>query len=118
MQDKIDRDYLEGNSIHWGITDKLSGNIVGTCGYYRGLRKGESELGCVLLPQYRNQGYMAAAMVLAIQFGRHNIGLSRIWAGTNRDNAAAVRLIEKLGFIKVADKEDGEVEYELMQQAR
>jgi ribosomal-protein-alanine N-acetyltransferase len=50
MQARIKTDYLEGNSIHWGIADKVSGKIVGTCGFYRGLDKGEGELGCVLLP--------------------------------------------------------------------
>lgn len=52
MQEKINKDYINGNSIHWGIADKLTNKIVGTCGYYRGLDKGEGELGCVLLPQY------------------------------------------------------------------
>jgi len=48
MQTKINVDYLDGNSIHWGIVDKLTNKIVGTCGYYRGLDKGEGELGCIL----------------------------------------------------------------------
>lgn len=52
MQSKIDADYESGNSIHWAIIDRLTNQIVGTCGYYRGLDKGEGELGCVLLPQY------------------------------------------------------------------
>lgn len=56
MHAKINMDYSNGNSIHWGIADKLTNKIIGTCGYYRGLDKGEGELGCVLLPQYRGQG--------------------------------------------------------------
>ena len=48
MQAKINMDYSSGNSIHWGIADKLTNKIIGTCGYYRGLDKGEGELGCVL----------------------------------------------------------------------
>lgn len=69
MQAKINKDYLDGNSIHWGIADKLTNKIVGTCGYYRGLDKGEGELGCVFLPQCRGQGFMTSAMLLAIDFG-------------------------------------------------
>ncbi|MBK5215133.1 MAG: GNAT family N-acetyltransferase, partial [Flavobacteriaceae bacterium] len=57
MQAKIDKDYDEGNSIHWGIEEISANKIVGTCGYYRGLDKGEGELGCVLLPQFRGQGF-------------------------------------------------------------
>ena len=112
-QAKINKDYFEGNSIHWGIADKLTNKIVGTCGYYRGLDKGEGELGCVLLTQYRGQGYMTAAMLLAIEFGRNTIGLKRIWAVTSQHNAEAIKLLERLDFIKVADLDDYEVEYEL-----
>lgn len=35
MQAKIDKDYDEGNSIHWGIEYISTNKIVGTCGYYR-----------------------------------------------------------------------------------
>jgi ribosomal-protein-alanine N-acetyltransferase len=117
MQSKINKDYLTGNSIHWGIADKLTDDIVGTCGYYRGLDKGEGELGCVLLPRYRGQGYMTSAMLLAIEFGLTHIGLKRIWAITTKQNEKAIKLIEKLNFIKVADLNQNEVEYELRQNA-
>jgi ribosomal-protein-alanine N-acetyltransferase len=113
MQAKINQDYIDGNSIHWGIADQLTNKIVGTCGYYRGFDKGEGELGCVLLPQYRGQGYMTSAMVLAIEFGLNTIGLKRIWAATSQQNKDAIRLLERLDFIKIADLDDNEVEYEL-----
>ena len=114
MQAKINKDYSSGNSIHWGIADKLTNKIIGTCGYYRGLDKGEGELGCVLLPQYRGQGYMTFALLLAIEFGQNNIGLKRIWARTTKQNEKAMKLIEKLNFIKIADLDNNEVEYELI----
>lgn len=113
MQTKINEDYINGNSIHWGIADKLTNKIVGTCGYYRGLDKGEGELGCVLLPKYRGQGYMTSAMLLAIEFGLNDIGLKRIWAITTKQNEKAIKLIEKLNFIKIAELDDNEVEYQL-----
>lgn len=113
MQEKINEDYTNGNSIHWGIVDKLTNKIVGTCGYYRGLDKGEGELGCVLLPHHQGKGYMTFAMLLAIEFGLKNIGLKRIWAATSKQNEKAIKLIEKLNFIKIADLDDNKIEYEL-----
>ena len=113
MQEKISGDYVDGNSIHWGIADKVTNKIVGTCGYYRGFDKGEGELGCVLLPKYRGQGYMSLAMMLAIEFGLNEIGLRRIKAVTTKQNEKAIKLIEKLNFIKIAELNDNEVEYEL-----
>ena len=116
MQAKIDKDYDEGNSIHWGIEDISTNKIVGTCGYYRGLDKGEGELGCVLLPQFRGQGFMTNAMLLAIDFGLKNIGLNRIWAITSKQNNQAIKLLELLNFIKLTDLPDDEIEYELKSQ--
>ena len=113
MQEKISKDYIDGNSIHWGIEEKLTKKIVGTCGYYRGFNNGTGELGCVLLPQYRGQGFMTSAMLLAIDFGLNNIGLKRIRAITSQQNSAAIRLLERLNFIKIAGLHDNEVEYEL-----
>lgn len=113
MQAKIDKDYEDGNSIHWGIEDISTNKIVGTCGYYRGLDKGEGELGCVLLPQFRGQGFMTNAMQLAIDFGLKNIDLKRIWAVTSKLNNQAIKLLERLNFIKLTDLPDDEIEYEL-----
>jgi ribosomal-protein-alanine N-acetyltransferase len=58
---------------------------------------------------------MTFAMLLAIEFGLNNIGLTRIWAITTKENEKAIKLIEKLNFIKIADLSDNEVEYELKQ---
>jgi ribosomal-protein-alanine N-acetyltransferase len=113
MQEKINKDYIEGNSIHWGIADSLTNKIIGTCGYYRGLDQGTGELGCVLLPQYHGQGFMTSAMLLAIDFGLNSIGLKRVWAITTKQNEKAIKLLENLNFTKIADLDDNEIEYEL-----
>ena len=114
MQSKIDEDYQHGNTIHWGIIENNSNKIAGTCGYYRGFENHEGELGCVLLPKFQGKGYMSQAMQLAIEFGFQEMKLNRIWAATRMDNAAAIKLLERLGFIKVRELPDNEVEYELL----
>ena len=113
MQLKINKDYFDGNSIHWGIEDKLTTKIVGTCFYHGGMAKGEGELGAVLLPQYQGKGFMSAALKLAIDFGVNIIGLHRICALTTKQNERAIKLLKRLHFIKVSELESGEVEYEL-----
>ncbi|KGO85092.1 GCN5 family acetyltransferase [Flavobacterium rivuli WB 3.3-2 = DSM 21788] len=100
MQAKINKDYLNGESIHWGIADNATDKIIGTCGYYRGFENASGELGCVLLPQYYGKGYMTQAMALAIRFGFETMNLERIWAETTIDNAGAIKLLERLNFIK------------------
>ena len=113
MNAKINADYDNGNSIHWGIIDNKTNEIVGTCGYYRGLDKGEGELGCVLLPQHRGKGFMTSAISLAIDFGLNDIALKRIWAITSQQNNKAIKLLERLEFIKLRGLNDNDVEYEI-----
>lgn len=113
MQTKINQDYEDGNSIHWGIAENATNKIVGTCGYYRGLDQGAGELGCVLLPRHRGKGFMTVSMRLAIDFGINSIGLKHIGAITTRQNAKAITLLERLNFVKIADLNADEIEYEL-----
>lgn len=113
MNSKIIKDYEQGNSIHWGIAENTSNTILGTCGYYRGFAQERGELGCVLLPQYRGQGFMTAALQLAIDFGIGHIGLKRIWAVTSTENYKAGKLLDRLGFIQIKDLSNGEIEYAL-----
>ena len=112
MQDKINRDYTNGDSIHWGIAECVSNTIVGTCGYYRGFKNNAGELGCVLLPQQQGKGFMTRAMLMAINFGFDTIGLQRIWAETSVDNHSAINLFERLNFT-VAGQDNNSVIFEL-----
>jgi ribosomal-protein-alanine N-acetyltransferase len=93
--------------------ENSTGKIAGTCGYYRGFENATGELGCVLLPQFRGQGFMTMAMQLAIDFGLNNMGLQRIWAITTKQNSQAISLLERLQFIKTTEIGDDEIEYEL-----
>jgi ribosomal-protein-alanine N-acetyltransferase len=60
---------------------------------------------------------MTSAMLSAIEVGLTHIGLKRIWAITTNQNEKAIKLIEKLNFIKIADLNENEIEYELRQNA-
>lgn len=113
MHEKISLDYANGNSIHWAIEDEAAGQLVGTCGYYRGFPGGTGEPGCILLPSFYGRGYMTRAMKAAIGFGRHRIGLQRITAITTRQNSKAIQLLERLGFTRVTGLNDHDVEYQL-----
>lgn len=107
MQKRINADYAAGNSVHWAIVDAVTQSVVGTCGYYRGFEAESGELGCVLLPQYRQKGFMTTALWMAIQYGFDTLGLKSITALTHKENARAIRLLERLGFVKeLAGKDD------------
>ena len=112
----IEADYQNGASIHWGLVDPTTQEIVGTCGYYRGFENGVGELGCILRPQYQRKGYMKKGLELAIQFGQKDLGLNQITATTSRENTRAIKLLEGLGFDKKTDLNDLMTQYELQGQ--
>lgn len=98
MQDNINEDYSQSNTIHWAVVDNDTNRIAGTCGYYRGFDVGTGELGCVLLPPYRGKGYMTTALEMAISFGKKDMGLTKIIAITTLQNTKAIALLERLDF--------------------
>lgn len=108
MQKKIDADYENGNSIHWAIWNNTTAELLGTCGYYRGFLNNQGELGCVLLPQFYQQGFMTHALQLAIRYGFFTMGLHRIWAVTDKKNRPAQLLLDRLQFEK-SKEENGEL---------
>lgn len=114
MQNKITLDYQNGSSIHWCIADKQTNEIIGTLGYYRGLDKGIGELGCVLKAEFRGRGFMTTAMKLATRFGIKDIGLTKIIAITNKQNDKAIKLLERLNFIKKPGLQEDEIEYQFV----
>lgn len=111
MQNRIDLDYQEGNSIHWAIVDRNTNLIAGTLGYYRGFENGVGELGCVLKPEFYGNGFMTMALKLAIEFGLNEIELKNIIAVTSQDNIKAIKLLERLNFKTVAD-DGGEIKFQ------
>lgn len=113
MLQQIEQDHLNGESIHWGIEERSSGKLTGTCGFYRGFENASGELGGVLLPEYRVKGLMTQAMRLAIEFGFRRIGLKRIFAVTSKDNSAAIKLLGRLDFRSIKTTKE-EVEYEIL----
>lgn len=112
MNSRITTDYEKGDSIHWVIIDNSSKKVVGTCGYYRGFNEGVGELGCVLLPQYRGQGFMTDALDLVINFGFNDMRLLRICAITTKQNEKAIQLLKRLHFIEVSMLDD-DIKFEL-----
>jgi ribosomal-protein-alanine N-acetyltransferase len=111
IQNRIDKDYHDGNSIHWGITDREKNIIVGTCGYYRGFDNDTGELGCIMRQEFRGLGYMTSAIKLAVNFGLNDMRLKRIIAITNKNNVKALGLLARLQFDLSSDFNNGTLEF-------
>lgn len=87
----------------WAITlREAPAVVIGSCGYFHVRRDTQTfETGFELHPDYWRQGIMTEAMQAMIQFslGAQNpLQVHRLEALVAPDNAASLRLLEKLGF--------------------
>lgn len=105
--ERIEEDYKQGNSVHWGICLRGSDEVAGTCGFYRGYPANVGEIGYVLRAAYRGQGVMTKALRLVLQFGFAKMTLSEIVAFTAPTNWASIGVLERLGFAEAPFGPDG-----------
>ena len=107
---KIDTDFVNAQAISWGI--EYQGELIGTCGYYRGFAHETGEIGYVMRKPFRGKGFMTEAIRAILDFGFKNLGLSTIMAYTKDQNIASVKLLNRLGFNRTEQLEDGYGKYE------
>lgn len=98
MLERIGEDVARGESVHWGVFLQGTDACVGTCGFYRGFVGGTGEIGYVMRERFRGRGIMTTAVTLVVAHGFGVLGLDRIVADVAPDNAASIRLLERLGF--------------------
>jgi ribosomal-protein-alanine N-acetyltransferase len=69
--------------LHWGICLMATGEIVGSCGFYRGFSDTIGEIGYLLKGVHRGYGFMTEAVRCVTDFGLRQIGLKQIVAYTD-----------------------------------
>ena len=77
---------------------KATGEAVGICGLLQRDELPAPDLGFALLPRFRSQGYAFEAAEAVLAHARHTLGLERVLAITSPDNAASIKILERLGF--------------------
>lgn len=78
---------------------KETGTPIGECSLTLQPDESSCEIGYMLLPQYWNQGY-GTEIAQWLMSMAESYGVSRITAMSHAQNAASVRILEKLGFKK------------------
>ena len=85
--------------IRWGIVQRGTDEVIGTCGYYGFHRwHARASLGYELARPYWRQGMMTEALAAIIGFGFREVGLNRVQGVLMPGNVVSVKLLEKLGF--------------------
>ena len=85
--------------FQWALTEPPGDRLVGTvtlAGWDRANRR--AEVGFILRPDCAGRGLGSDAVRAALRFGVREMGLHRVEADVDPDNAASKRLLERLGF--------------------
>lgn len=89
--------WLEHNGdAAWAI--ELDGAVVGRIGFYK-IRDGVREIGVFLLREGQGKGIALAAVNAIVEDGFSRLGLHRIAADIDQDNAGSIRLFARAGFV-------------------
>jgi ribosomal-protein-alanine N-acetyltransferase len=91
--------HIRDSGCRWGLFEKGTGELVGTCGYHCWL-KGEAsaEIGYDLGKAHWGRGLMQEALRPVISFGFETMNLKRIDADVDPANDRSVRLLRRLAF--------------------
>jgi RimJ/RimL family protein N-acetyltransferase len=82
----------------WLVELKGSKTPLGICGFLKRDMLSDVDIGFAVLPQHRGQGYAFESAVAVMDYGKNVLGLKRVVAITNDDNAGSIRLLEKIGL--------------------
>lgn len=75
-----------------------SGEPIGVCGLLERDALPDPDIGFAFLPAYRAKGYAFEAATAVKRYAHEALGLARLLAIVSGENAASIRLLEKLGF--------------------
>lgn len=80
------------------VCRKDDGTRLGICGLVKRDQFEVPDLGFAFLEQFRANGYACEASLAVIAHARQQLGLKKIIAVVNKENASSLRLLEKLQF--------------------
>lgn len=71
------------------------------------------EIGYTIFPSFRGRGFATEAASALLDFARLDFGVTHFIAGISPDNAASIRVVEKLGFSRTPLVVEGEAIFDL-----
>lgn len=85
--------------LGWALADKRADRCIGMVNYHhRETRNKRLEIGYILAPAQQGKGLMTEALQAVLDHCFGPLGVHRVEALIHPDNAASIRLAERLGF--------------------
>lgn len=88
----------ENGFCRWKVIEKVSGEIVGSCGFARPQEMKEAELGYFLSRKHWGKGFATEAAFACKLYGFEKLGFREIIGITDLENIASQKVLEKIGF--------------------
>jgi ribosomal-protein-alanine N-acetyltransferase len=82
----------------WLVEPKGSAAPAGICGLVKREALPGVDVGYAFLPPFRSRGYASESAGAVMRYAREALGLERLYAIVNPENAASIRVLEKLGM--------------------
>lgn len=98
IEERFVESYRQNGFGLWLAEAKDGGLPVGMCGLVTRKELNVVEVGYAFLPPFRGKGYACEAAAAAARYAREALGLPRLYAITDPDNAVSIRVLEKLGM--------------------
>jgi len=90
--------YLRQGFGFWLVEPKDSRAPAGICGLVKRQMLPDVDVGYAFLPPFRSKGYASESAAAVLDYARGVLGLRRVLAVANPDNAGSIRVLEKLGL--------------------
>ncbi len=91
--------YSTGSFYDWAVIEKKSGRMIGTCGFTKfDFPSNGAEIGYVINPDYRGNGYAVEAAGAVMNFAFNVLKVMRLEANYMEGNQASRRVMDKLGM--------------------
>jgi ribosomal-protein-alanine N-acetyltransferase len=97
--------------LPWGVWERESGELVGDCSLHFDTGFAEWELSYGFRRDRWGLGYATEAARACVRHGFDELGLEKIVADVDPENLRSARVLEKCGFTRVGELEDGKLFY-------
>ena len=99
--EELDRGVRAGEFAQWAIARRSDDLMIGSCALFaHEPAHRRAEIGYALARAHWGQGHAQEALRLALEYAFNVLNLHRLQADSDPRNAASIRLLERLGFVR------------------
>jgi len=100
LDDGPRRSYARNGFGLWCVVPKGGDAPVGMCGLLRRDTLADVDVGFAFLPEAWGRGYARESAAAVLDHARDVLGLRRVLAITDPENAASIRVLERVGMLR------------------